>query len=129
MSASDTPIISPQLDLERKILQCLPVTPLPSPPQLDLERKILQCLPVLSVDELGIICMSFFKTQTPLQLDELVDAIVYKLLSCVETAKPETVCAVLKLLRLSVPARRWQVGPHGGKLGTGRGNGAASRVM
>ncbi|KAF0291168.1 FAST kinase domain-containing protein 5, mitochondrial [Amphibalanus amphitrite] len=77
--------------------------------QVDLERKILQCLPLLSVDELGIICMSFFKTQTPLQLDELVDAVVYKLLSCVETAKPETVCAVLKLLRLSVPARRWQV--------------------
>ncbi|XP_037087135.1 FAST kinase domain-containing protein 5, mitochondrial-like [Pollicipes pollicipes] len=77
--------------------------------QFDLERKILECLPMLSVDELGIICMSFFKTRTPLRSDELVDAIVYKLLHCVETAKPKTVCAILKLLRLSVPAKRWQV--------------------
>lgn len=76
---------------------------------MDLERCILDCLPLLSVDEVGIICMGFFKTQTPLRSEALLEALVDTLLRRAIDAKPETVCAVLKLLRLSVPSRRWQV--------------------
>ncbi|XP_076054954.1 FAST kinase domain-containing protein 5, mitochondrial [Oratosquilla oratoria] len=72
----------------------------------ELEKRLVEVMKDLSVEELGVISMGFFKTQTFLKNEQLVDAIMSKTLVNLDVVTDASLCSILKLLRKSVPVSR-----------------------
>ncbi|XP_045603392.1 FAST kinase domain-containing protein 5, mitochondrial [Procambarus clarkii] len=75
----------------------------------EIEKRLNEVLEQISVEELGVIAMGFFKTQTFLQSEELLKAIVKKTKENLEFVSDASLCAILKLLRKSIPVTQWQL--------------------
>lgn len=75
----------------------------------DIEKRISEVLPQISIEELGVIAMGFFKTQTFLKSESLVEAIVKKTQENLECVSDASLCAILKLLRKSIPVTQWKL--------------------
>ncbi|KAG0722490.1 FAST kinase domain-containing protein 5, mitochondrial [Chionoecetes opilio] len=75
----------------------------------DIEKRICEVLSQISVEELGVIAMGFFKTQTFLKNERLVEAIIKKTQENLECVSDASLCAILKLLRKSTPVTQWKL--------------------
>ncbi|KAK3876256.1 hypothetical protein Pcinc_018943 [Petrolisthes cinctipes] len=75
----------------------------------DIEKRLIDVLEHLSVEELGVISMGFFKTQTFLKSEKLIENIIKKTRESLEFVSDASLCAILKLLRKSVPALQWKL--------------------
>lgn len=75
----------------------------------DIEKRITEVLPQISIEEIGVIAMGFFKTQTFLKNEKLVEAIVKKTQENLECVSDASLCAILKLLRKSIPVTQWKL--------------------
>lgn len=74
----------------------------------ELEKRLTEVLEHVSIEELGVIAMGFFKTQTFLKSEKLIDAIIDKTQENLEFVSDASLCAILKILRKSVPGTRWK---------------------
>ncbi|KAG7167652.1 FAST kinase domain-containing protein 5, mitochondrial-like isoform X2 [Homarus americanus] len=75
----------------------------------EIEKRLTQVLQQISVEELGVIAMGFFKTQTFLKSEALIEAIIKKTEDNLECVSDATLCAILKLLRKSIPVMQWKL--------------------
>ncbi|XP_055912062.1 uncharacterized protein LOC129946061 [Eupeodes corollae] len=67
----------------------------------DYEVNFNKLIDGMSIDEVGVMSMGFFKTQTPIRNPELIDKIIRKTIGSVDTVKDITLVAILKILRYS----------------------------
>ncbi|XP_027228718.1 FAST kinase domain-containing protein 5, mitochondrial [Penaeus vannamei] len=74
----------------------------------ELEKRLIEVLKDISIEELGVIAMGFFKTQTFLKNEKLIDAIIEKTQNNLECVSDASLCAILKVLRKSIPVTRWK---------------------
>ncbi|XP_068225597.1 FAST kinase domain-containing protein 5, mitochondrial [Palaemon carinicauda] len=74
----------------------------------ELEKRLVEVLEHVSIEELGVIAMGFFKTQTFLKSEKLIEAIIDKTQENLEFVSDASLCAILKILRKSVPGTRWK---------------------
>ncbi|XP_071532074.1 FAST kinase domain-containing protein 5, mitochondrial [Panulirus ornatus] len=75
----------------------------------EIEKRLIEVLGKISIEELGVIAMGFFKTQTFLKNEKLIGAILEKTKESLEFVSDASLCAILKLLRKSVPATQWKL--------------------
>ncbi|KAK8386176.1 hypothetical protein O3P69_010711 [Scylla paramamosain] len=75
----------------------------------DIEKRISEVLTQISIEELGVIAMGFFKTQTFLKNERLVQGIVKKTQENLDCVSDASLCAILKLLRKSIPVTQWKL--------------------
>ncbi|KAL9883815.1 FAST kinase domain-containing protein 5, mitochondrial isoform 1-T1 [Glossina fuscipes fuscipes] len=68
---------------------------------MDFEVNLAHYVQNMSLDELGVMSMGFFKTQTRLRNPELLDNLYKRLINELDTAKDITLVAILKILRYS----------------------------
>lgn len=68
---------------------------------LSLEKSFKNCLYTLTIDEIGICCMGFFKSKTRLTDDIIVEKLIDKIIAEAETVSDITLSAILKLIRYS----------------------------
>uniref|UniRef100_A0A0A9XXF6 FAST kinase domain-containing protein 5 n=1 Tax=Lygus hesperus TaxID=30085 RepID=A0A0A9XXF6_LYGHE len=61
----------------------------------------------LTIEEIGVACMGFFKTENPIQLVDVVDAIISKLIKNAETVPEITLASIMKALRYKLPIALW----------------------
>ncbi|KAK7082600.1 hypothetical protein SK128_025523 [Halocaridina rubra] len=74
----------------------------------DLEKRLTEVLQHVSIEELGVIAMGFFKTQTFLKNEQLIEYIIKKTKQNLEFVSDASLCAILKILRKSVPGTQWK---------------------
>lgn len=77
--------------------------------QKDIEKRMSAVLSQISIEELGVIAMGFFKTQTFLKDGRLIEAIAKKTQENLECVSDASLCAILKLLRKSTPVTQWKL--------------------
>ena len=75
----------------------------------DMEKRIAEVLSQISIEELGVIAMGFFKTQTFLKNERLVEAMVKKTQENLECVSDASLCSILKLFRKSVFVTQWKL--------------------
>lgn len=63
----------------------------------DFEANLAKCVDKMSLDELGVMSMGFFKTQTPIRNTELIAYLYKKLMSELHTVDDITFVAILKV--------------------------------
>ncbi|XP_013111912.1 FAST kinase domain-containing protein 5, mitochondrial [Stomoxys calcitrans] len=68
---------------------------------IDFEFNLAKCLKDMSLAELGVMSMGFFKTQTPIRNGELLQQIYERLMSELHQVDDITFVAILKVLRYS----------------------------
>lgn len=66
-----------------------------------LEKSFKNSLNTLTIDEIGICCMGFFKSKTRLTDDIIVEKLIDKIIAEAETVSDITLSAILKLIRYS----------------------------
>lgn len=66
-----------------------------------IERQLILGIDSMSVEEVGIICLGFFKTETKIYDFNLIQGIAQQLIRNVESVNHVTVAAILKCLRKS----------------------------
>ncbi|XP_017486997.1 PREDICTED: FAST kinase domain-containing protein 5, mitochondrial [Rhagoletis zephyria] len=67
----------------------------------DFEVNLARCVDSMSLQELGVMSMGFFKTQTPIRNPDLLDHLYNRLIAETETVDDITLVAILKVLRYS----------------------------
>ncbi|XP_017002344.2 FAST kinase domain-containing protein 5, mitochondrial [Drosophila takahashii] len=67
----------------------------------DFELNLARCVDEMSLSELGVMAMGFFKTQTPIRNPELLTQIYQRLGNELETVEDIPLVALLKVLRYS----------------------------
>ncbi|KAH8275996.1 hypothetical protein KR018_005945 [Drosophila ironensis] len=67
----------------------------------DFEVNLARCLPAMTLPELGVMAMGFFKTQTPIRSPDLLAQIYARLGEELETVEDIPLVALLKVLRYS----------------------------
>ncbi|XP_073832851.1 FAST kinase domain-containing protein 5, mitochondrial isoform X2 [Musca autumnalis] len=67
----------------------------------DFEVNLAKCAKDMTLGELGVMSMGFFKTQTPIRNPELVNYIYERLMNELDTVDEITFVAILKVLRYS----------------------------
>jgi len=65
----------------------------------ELEYRLEQCLDELSINELGVALLGFFKTGTPIRSNSLLRRIMKKTITNIEFTDSVTIGAILKLIR------------------------------
>nr|XP_053656080.1 FAST kinase domain-containing protein 5, mitochondrial-like [Cherax quadricarinatus] len=75
----------------------------------EIEKRLTEVLELISIEELGVIAMGFFKTQTFLEDEKLIEVIIKKTKDDLEFVSDASLCAILKLLRKSVPVTQWKL--------------------
>lgn len=73
----------------------------PTCDMMDFEVRMAQCLAVMSLDEIAIMCMGFFKTQTSLRSPDLVTQLYTRLMGELGTVQDISFVNILKMLRYS----------------------------
>ncbi|KAH8418968.1 hypothetical protein KR222_010593, partial [Zaprionus bogoriensis] len=67
----------------------------------DFEVNLARCVDQMTLQELGVMAMGFFKTQTPIRNPELIEQIYTRLQAELDTVEDITLVALLKVLRYS----------------------------
>ncbi|KAH8388019.1 hypothetical protein KR093_011010 [Drosophila rubida] len=67
----------------------------------DFEQNLAQCVQQLTLPELGVMAMGFFKTQTPIRNPELLQQLFTRLEAQLDSVEDITLVALLKILRYS----------------------------
>ncbi|XP_055844605.1 uncharacterized protein LOC129910997 [Episyrphus balteatus] len=67
----------------------------------DYEVNFFKLIDGMSIDEIGVMSMGFFKTQTPIRNPELLNKIIQRTMESAGTIKDITLVAILKILRYS----------------------------
>uniref|UniRef100_W8BT31 FAST kinase domain-containing protein 5 n=1 Tax=Ceratitis capitata TaxID=7213 RepID=W8BT31_CERCA len=67
----------------------------------DFEVNLARHIDNMSLQELGVMAMGFFKTQTPIRNPELLDHLFKRLIANIETVEDITLVSILKVLRYS----------------------------
>ncbi|XP_064555680.1 FAST kinase domain-containing protein 5, mitochondrial [Drosophila montana] len=67
----------------------------------DFEQNLAQCVHQMTLQELGIMAMGFFKTQTPIRNPELLQQLYTRLEAQLDSVEDITLVALLKVLRYS----------------------------
>lgn len=75
---------------------------MPSEYQFQIESRLCRVLDQLSIDELGIVCMAFFKTKTEISSVRLRASLVKRLNKDFLKARQEMLGSILKCLRFSL---------------------------
>ena len=73
----------------------------------DLEKQLISSLNHLTIEELGVIAMGFFKTQTFPKNIALLEAILKKTSENLHCISDPALGAILKLLRRTIPVSHW----------------------
>uniref|UniRef100_A0A1A9WNF9 RAP domain-containing protein n=1 Tax=Glossina brevipalpis TaxID=37001 RepID=A0A1A9WNF9_9MUSC len=73
---------------------------------MDFQINLARYAHGMSLDELGVMSMGFFKTQSAIQNPELLDHLYERLINELDTAKDITMVAILKVLRYSSKIRQ-----------------------
>ncbi|XP_052899990.1 uncharacterized protein LOC128306498 [Anopheles moucheti] len=77
------------------------LTRVPVENMMDIETNFQQNFDAFTIDNIAVLCMGFFKTETPIRNSELLDKIYYKLTADLPTVQDIPLTAILKLLRYS----------------------------
>uniref|UniRef100_A0A182XXT7 RAP domain-containing protein n=1 Tax=Anopheles stephensi TaxID=30069 RepID=A0A182XXT7_ANOST len=77
------------------------LTRVPVENMIDIETNFHQNFATFSIDDIAILCMGFFKTETPIRNGELLDKIYHKLTTQLPAVDDIALTAILKLLRYS----------------------------
>ncbi|XP_050067644.1 uncharacterized protein LOC126556419 [Anopheles maculipalpis] len=77
------------------------LTRVPVENMMDIETNFHQNFDHFSIDDIAILCMGFFKTETPIRNGELLEKIYQKLTAHLSTVEDIGLTAILKLLRYS----------------------------
>lgn len=75
------------------------------PPHLsvyDFEYSLQNCLDQLTLDDLGILAMGFFKSEKPIRSQTLLTELMRHIIKSVDTIHEITLAALLKVIRLSL---------------------------
>lgn len=76
----------------------------------DFEHNLIKCIDQLSLNEIGVMSMGFFKTQTSIKSHELLEIMFAKLRNEIETVPDITCVNILKILRYSSrPNVEWAI--------------------
>lgn len=67
----------------------------------DFEVNLARFVDTMTLQELGVMSMGFFKTQTPIRNPELLDHLYKRLIAEIQTVDDITLVAILKVLRYS----------------------------
>ncbi|XP_062141547.1 FAST kinase domain-containing protein 5, mitochondrial [Drosophila sulfurigaster albostrigata] len=67
----------------------------------DFEHNLAHCVQQMTLPELGVMAMGFFKTQTPIRNPELLQQLFDRLEAQLDTVEDITLVALLKILRYS----------------------------
>ncbi|XP_054728329.1 FAST kinase domain-containing protein 5, mitochondrial [Anastrepha obliqua] len=67
----------------------------------EFEVNLARCADTMSLQELGVMSMGFFKTKTPIRNPKLLDHLYTRLMSETQTVDDITLVAILKVLRYS----------------------------
>lgn len=70
-------------------------------PMISIESRFSQIFDELNIDEIGIVCLAFFKTESKLQRNELIDKLYDKTISDMDIIRDITMVNILKILRYS----------------------------
>lgn len=68
----------------------------------DFEYSLEKCLDQLTVDELGILAMGFFKSEKPIRSQTLLTELMRRIMNSVDTIHEITLAALLKVIRYSL---------------------------
>jgi hypothetical protein len=68
----------------------------------DFEYSLQNCLDKLTLDDLGILAMGFFKSEKPIRSQTLVTEIMRRIVNSVDTIHEITLAALLKVIRYSL---------------------------
>jgi hypothetical protein len=68
----------------------------------DFEYSLEKCLDELTVDELGILAMGFFKSEKPIRSQTLLTELMRHIMNSVDTIHEITLAALLKVIRYSL---------------------------
>ncbi|XP_053678639.1 uncharacterized protein LOC128729015 [Anopheles nili] len=77
------------------------LTRVPVENMMDIEVNFSQNFDAFNIDDIAILCMGFFKTETPVRSSELLEKIYAKLTDHLATVEDIGLTAILKLLRYS----------------------------
>uniref|UniRef100_A0A182RMX4 RAP domain-containing protein n=1 Tax=Anopheles funestus TaxID=62324 RepID=A0A182RMX4_ANOFN len=77
------------------------LTRVPVENMMDIETNFQQNFDAFTIDNIAILCMGFFKTETPIRNSELLEKIYGKLIAHLPTVEDIALTAILKLLRYS----------------------------
>ncbi|XP_049529852.1 uncharacterized protein LOC125948127 [Anopheles darlingi] len=77
------------------------LTRVPMENMMDIEVNFAQNFDSFSIDDVAVLCMGFFKTETPIRSTELLDKIYQTTIRHVATVEDIALTAILKLLRYS----------------------------
>lgn len=68
----------------------------------DFEYSLQNCLDQLTLDELGILAMGFFKSEKPIRSQTLLTELMRRIINSVDTIHEITLAALLKVIRYSL---------------------------
>uniref|UniRef100_A0A182KFJ5 RAP domain-containing protein n=1 Tax=Anopheles christyi TaxID=43041 RepID=A0A182KFJ5_9DIPT len=77
------------------------LTRVPVENMMDIEVNFQQNFDTFTIDNIAVLCMGFFKTETPIRGSELLERIYQKVTSELATVEDIALTAILKLLRYS----------------------------
>ncbi|XP_040172618.1 uncharacterized protein LOC120905680 [Anopheles arabiensis] len=77
------------------------LTRVPVENMMDIEVNLQQNFPAFTIADVAVLCMGFFKTETPVRSAELLERIYQKVTAEVATVEDIALTAILKLLRYS----------------------------
>uniref|UniRef100_A0A182IIX8 RAP domain-containing protein n=1 Tax=Anopheles atroparvus TaxID=41427 RepID=A0A182IIX8_ANOAO len=77
------------------------LTRVPLENMMDIEVNFNQNFATFSIDDVAVLCMGFFKTETPVRSSELLEQIYDKLIVNLASVEDIALTAILKLLRYS----------------------------
>uniref|UniRef100_A0A182SVX2 FAST kinase leucine-rich domain-containing protein n=1 Tax=Anopheles maculatus TaxID=74869 RepID=A0A182SVX2_9DIPT len=77
------------------------LTRVPVENMMDIETNFQKNFDAFSIDDIAILCMGFFKTETPIRNGELLENIYHTLTTHLSTVEDIALTAILKLLRYS----------------------------
>uniref|UniRef100_A0A182MK28 RAP domain-containing protein n=1 Tax=Anopheles culicifacies TaxID=139723 RepID=A0A182MK28_9DIPT len=77
------------------------LTRVPVENMMDIETNFHQNFDAFSIDNIAVLCMGFFKTETPIRNSELLEKIYHQLTMQVSSVEDIALTAILKLLRYS----------------------------
>uniref|UniRef100_A0A182N193 RAP domain-containing protein n=1 Tax=Anopheles dirus TaxID=7168 RepID=A0A182N193_9DIPT len=77
------------------------LTRVPVENMMDIEVNFQQRFDAFTIDDIAVLCMGFFKTETPVRSGELLEQIYQRVTADVRTVEDIPLTAILKLLRYS----------------------------
>lgn len=74
----------------------------------DFEIQFSKVFNELSIDEIGVACMGFFKSKTQIRSEDIVSRMIHRVTEEVDTVHEITLCSILKMIRYSCRYRHVQ---------------------